>query len=126
MAKRPSSSTSTSGLESKVNRQTTNRPINISEIIANSDSENTREIVYSNHVQITASANEFIMDFFLVSPDPVRKSEITSSFLQRVIMPINIAQSLTSAIAQNMANLDSAMKNLSERSLSESGLDLKN
>lgn len=60
----------------------------INQLFANAEPENDSPPIFANQVQITASAEEIIIDFYRAGPKRGNTtSEIHIDFVQRIIMP---------------------------------------
>lgn len=77
----------------------------LQDILAKADGSGS---VYSNHVQITITARELIMDFYLLEPVPGQEDP-SSTRVQRVFIPLVQAKGLASAIANIIPKYEQAM-----------------
>lgn len=68
-------------------------------LLANAESIQECPDLYSNHVQMTITKTEFTMDFFNLRPDIKNPTEIKPIHLQRIILSLNTAKGLATAIA---------------------------
>jgi hypothetical protein len=89
-----------------------NKTIDISKIIAKAEDLHSAPI-YSNHIQITSSSSELLIDFFRVEPNPFGgTTTLKASYLQRIIVPLSKAKALANAILQSVGSLEDALKDL--------------
>jgi hypothetical protein len=63
---------------------------------------------YSNHAQITVSANEMVIDFYTLEESIRHDGERMASHTQRVILPLSIGKGLASALANVVAAYEDA------------------
>lgn len=61
---------------------------------------------YSNHVQVSISANELFIDFYYLSPTPGNAAKPIAKHIQRTISPIALAKGLASALANVIATYE--------------------
>jgi hypothetical protein len=89
------------------------RSADISKLISHAEITAPTTPIYSNHVQITSSTTELIIDLFRIEPTPLDAgTTLKASYLQRVIIPLAKAKSLASAIALSVSSLEDAIKEM--------------
>ena len=58
---------------------------------------------YSNHVQVYITQNELTLDFYYLSIQQGKKPNVQAKHTDRIVLPLNIAKGLASALANAIA-----------------------
>lgn len=64
--------------------------------------------VYANHIQVTLTANELLLDFYYISPQPHKAEPVKMLHIGRMISPVGMAKGLATALANVVANHEAA------------------
>jgi hypothetical protein len=78
---------------------------NIEDLLARSESTQVGPNIYSNLSKTYVTANECIIDFYLITP-PMGKQKVNDvKHVQRVIMPLGMAKSLSTILRDSVDRL---------------------
>lgn len=78
------------------------KKVSIPDLIKNAEDTGALNPVYSNYVRFSTSQNELVMDFYRNMPGKDESS--SSALVQRIILPVGMAKSFTSAMVNLILN----------------------
>lgn len=70
------------------------------EVLKNAISIQSGPDLYCNHAQVSLSANDMILDFYLISPEVGNYEQLKAIHVQRIIIPLNMAKGLAGAVLE--------------------------
>ena len=88
------------------------RSFDIPRAVSQAKPETSPAPIYANHIQVTAGASELLIDFFRLGPDPLNTNSMQATYLQRVIVPLDRAESIATAINMSVASMKEMVASL--------------
>ena len=67
------------------------------DLIPQADSSSVGQDLYANHIQVYITRSEIMLDFYVVGPN--YQGNPNAKIVKRILIPLNMAKGLTSALA---------------------------
>lgn len=80
--------------------------IRINDLLEQAAPAGTGLPLYANHVQLHATTNETLLDFYLLGPTPTGETVMKASHVQRIVIPPSLLKGLTTALANLVDSIE--------------------
>lgn len=88
------------------------RQVDIKSFLANSSDKRSEIALYANHAQLAVTANDMIMDLYILGPTPGYPDRPEATLVQRVVIPHALAKGLATALANLVAAYERGTGNI--------------